>query len=160
MQTVEWESFYMTCSWTEMNELIIIVVEYLIVSKLGSNYVSWFLRVCLYIWVTYKPRHQLGALHAHVTIINLLFLLCRGLYTELIYAIIPTYLVFLLFAVLLSLHVVVVLFFTLVMSCFSSRCMAEVKFAIYHKESKICPQASSVDIGWRITDACTCLNTN
>jgi len=40
MQTVEWESFYMTCSWTEMHELTIIVVEYLIVSKLGSNYVS------------------------------------------------------------------------------------------------------------------------
>jgi len=39
-QTVEWESFYMIHSWTKLHELIIIVVEYLIVSKLGSNYVS------------------------------------------------------------------------------------------------------------------------
>jgi len=36
MQTVEWESFYIICSWTELHELITIVVEYLIVSKLGS----------------------------------------------------------------------------------------------------------------------------
>jgi len=31
MQTqtvVEWENFYMICSWTELHELIIIVVEY------------------------------------------------------------------------------------------------------------------------------------
>ena len=36
MQTVEWESFYILCSWTELHELISIVVEYLIVSKFGS----------------------------------------------------------------------------------------------------------------------------
>jgi len=36
MQTVEWENFYIVCSWTELHELITIVVEYLIVSKLGS----------------------------------------------------------------------------------------------------------------------------
>ena len=36
MQTAEWENFYIVCSWTEFNELITIVVEYLIVSKLGS----------------------------------------------------------------------------------------------------------------------------
>jgi len=36
MQTVEWESFYIICSLTEPHELITIVVEYLIVSKLGS----------------------------------------------------------------------------------------------------------------------------
>ena len=36
MQTVEWENFYTVCSWIELNELITIVVEYLIVSKLGN----------------------------------------------------------------------------------------------------------------------------
>ena len=36
MQTVEWESLYIICSWIELHELIAIVVEYLIVSKLGS----------------------------------------------------------------------------------------------------------------------------
>ena len=36
MQTVEWENFYIVCSWTELHELITIVGEYLIVSKLGS----------------------------------------------------------------------------------------------------------------------------
>ena len=36
MQTVEWETFYIVCSWTELHELITIVVEYLIVSTLGS----------------------------------------------------------------------------------------------------------------------------
>jgi len=36
MQTVEWENFYIVCSWTELHELITIVVEYLIVSKLGN----------------------------------------------------------------------------------------------------------------------------
>jgi len=36
MQTVEWESFYIVHSWPELHELITIVVEYLIVSKLGS----------------------------------------------------------------------------------------------------------------------------
>jgi len=39
MQTVEWENFCMICSWTELRELITIVVVYLIVSTLGSNYV-------------------------------------------------------------------------------------------------------------------------
>jgi len=39
-QTVEWKRFYMLRSWTELHELIIIAVEYLLVSKLGSNYVS------------------------------------------------------------------------------------------------------------------------
>ena len=39
-QTVEWESFYMLRSWTELHELIITAVEYLIAIKLGSNYVS------------------------------------------------------------------------------------------------------------------------
>ena len=38
MQTVEGGKFYTVCSWTELHELITIVVEYLIISKLGSNY--------------------------------------------------------------------------------------------------------------------------
>jgi len=46
MQTVEWETFYIVCSWTELHELITIVVEYLIVSKLGSiYYLNWLLSV-------------------------------------------------------------------------------------------------------------------
>jgi len=35
-QVVEWGIF----SWTELHESIIVVVEYLIVSKLGSDYMS------------------------------------------------------------------------------------------------------------------------
>ena len=38
MQTIEWEKFYIIYSWTKLHELIIIVVEYLIVSNLGSKY--------------------------------------------------------------------------------------------------------------------------
>ena len=74
MQTVEWEKIYI-CSWTELHE-VIIVVEHLIVSKLGSNYyVKWLWSVCLFIWVTYKPRCWLRALYAHITIIKLIILI-------------------------------------------------------------------------------------
>jgi len=47
MQTVEWESFYIICSWTELQELITIVVEYLIVSKLGSILVCKLIIKCM-----------------------------------------------------------------------------------------------------------------
>jgi len=34
------EDKFIRCSWTELHELIINVVKYFIVSKIGSNYVS------------------------------------------------------------------------------------------------------------------------
>jgi len=42
MQHANADSRFYICSWTELRELIIIVVEYLIVSKLGSNYISYY----------------------------------------------------------------------------------------------------------------------
>ena len=64
------------------------------------------------------------------------------------------YLFSMLFADLLSLHLVT--FFSLVyVPSFSSWCMLEPEFAIYHRAASLSSQASSVDvcnIGWRTTD--------
>ena len=59
MQTVEWENFYTMCSCTELHELIINVVKYFIVSKIGSNYVSWLFNICM----SDKPWCRLHARH-------------------------------------------------------------------------------------------------
>jgi len=67
------------------------------------------------------------------------------MYMELFYAIIST--LFSCFADLLCLHVVTFLMvFSLFMSCFSSRCMLELKFAIFHRAASLSSQASSVDV--------------
>ena len=67
------------------------------------------------------------------------------------------YLVSLLFADLLSLHLVIflILFNLVYVTLYSNRYMLELKFQIYHRAVSLSSQASSVDvcsIGWRIID--------
>jgi len=58
------------------------------------------------------------------------------LYTELFEAIIPTYIVSLLFADLLFLHIVIIILNAFILIFFSSRCMLQLKFAIYHRAAR------------------------